>query len=112
MGRISEKNSKAGRHIKFFVRQPKKIHLPVSISRRCVSVSCSLSTVCAFTFFKPALMTSAKAIQIAKEIDSARCKGNWNALPELARRYKKHNPDGTGKLSLFSPITLDVGPYS
>ena len=45
-------------------------------------------------------MTSAKAIQIAKEIDSARCKGNWNALPELARRYKKHNPDGTGKLSL------------
>ncbi|GAB5590884.1 hypothetical protein Unana1_05784 [Umbelopsis nana] len=39
-------------------------------------------------------MTSSKAIQIAKEIDAARCKGNWIALPELARRYKKHNPDG------------------
>ncbi|KAG2185895.1 hypothetical protein INT43_002333 [Umbelopsis isabellina] len=40
-------------------------------------------------------MTSAKAIQIAKDIDAARCKGNWIAIPELARRYKKHNPDGT-----------------
>lgn len=42
-------------------------------------------------------MTSSKAIQIAKEIDAARCKGNWIALPELARRYKKHNPDGIGE---------------
>ncbi|KAI7864852.1 hypothetical protein BDF14DRAFT_1139781 [Spinellus fusiger] len=38
---------------------------------------------------------SAKAIQIAKDIDVCRCKGNWLAIPELARRYKKHNPDGT-----------------
>ncbi|KAI8329525.1 hypothetical protein BC941DRAFT_518674 [Chlamydoabsidia padenii] len=26
--------------------------------------------------------------------NNARCKGQWNRLPELARRYVKHNPDG------------------
>ncbi|KAI9025825.1 hypothetical protein CLU79DRAFT_65757 [Phycomyces nitens] len=39
-------------------------------------------------------MTTIKATQIAKDIDSCRCKGNWEAIPELARRYRKHNPDG------------------
>ncbi|CAO3629040.1 unnamed protein product [Mucor hiemalis] len=39
-------------------------------------------------------MVSTKAITIAKEIDAARCKGNWQAIAELARRYKKHNPTG------------------
>lgn len=42
-------------------------------------------------------MTSAKAIQIGKDIDVARCNGNWVAIPELARRYKKYNSDGGGK---------------
>ncbi|KAI8881422.1 hypothetical protein K501DRAFT_6050 [Backusella circina FSU 941] len=37
---------------------------------------------------------SSKALQIAKEIDLARCNGNWSALPELGRRYKKYNPEG------------------
>lgn len=41
-------------------------------------------------------MVSTKAITIAKEIDAARCKGNWQAIAELARRYKKHNPTGIG----------------
>ncbi|KAG2206740.1 hypothetical protein INT47_003682 [Mucor saturninus] len=39
-------------------------------------------------------MVTNKALVIAKDIDIARCKGNWQALPELARRYKKHNPPG------------------
>jgi hypothetical protein len=40
-----------------------------------------------------------KAIIISKEINVAQCKGNWQAIPELARRYKKHNPGGIGKRS-------------
>ncbi|KAF0420930.1 TPR-like protein [Gigaspora margarita] len=35
-----------------------------------------------------------KANQREKEIDAARCKGNWNAIPELARKFRKHSPDG------------------
>ncbi|CAG8433123.1 7787_t:CDS:10 [Ambispora gerdemannii] len=35
-----------------------------------------------------------KASQREKELDAARCKGNWVAIPELARKYRKHNPDG------------------
>ncbi|KAI8374555.1 uncharacterized protein BYT42DRAFT_410897 [Radiomyces spectabilis] len=40
-------------------------------------------------------MSSAKLQQISRDIEVARCKGNWQAIPELARRYKKYNPDGT-----------------
>ncbi|CAJ0644372.1 10956_t:CDS:10 [Entrophospora sp. SA101] len=36
----------------------------------------------------------AKASQREKEIDAARYKGNWNVIPELARKYRKHNPAG------------------
>ncbi|KAI8062688.1 hypothetical protein BC940DRAFT_308128 [Gongronella butleri] len=36
---------------------------------------------------------STKAKQLAKEIDHARCKGLWQNVPELARRYKKHSND-------------------
>lgn len=43
-----------------------------------------------------ASMTTSKAIQIAKDIEDARCKGNWKLMPELARRYRKHNPKGEG----------------
>ncbi|KAK9765547.1 hypothetical protein K7432_006033 [Basidiobolus ranarum] len=39
-------------------------------------------------------MLSAKAIQIEKDINVARCQANWPAIPELARRFKKHNPAG------------------
>ncbi|ORX80563.1 protein prenylyltransferase [Basidiobolus meristosporus CBS 931.73] len=39
-------------------------------------------------------MLSAKAIQIEKDINTARCQANWPAIPELARRFKKHNPAG------------------
>jgi hypothetical protein len=42
---------------------------------------------------------SSKAIQIAKDIDLARCNGNWSALPELGRRYKKYNPEGASKFT-------------
>jgi hypothetical protein len=65
-----------------------------------------------------------KANQRAKELDAARCKGNyyilffllkspvsnftdlseigsWSEVPELARKYRKHNPAGVGKFELF-----------
>lgn len=42
-------------------------------------------------------MASAKAIQIGKDIDTARCNGNWVAIAELARRYRKYNSEGTSK---------------
>lgn len=42
-------------------------------------------------------MISAKAIQIGKDIDIARCNGNWIAIAELARRYRKYNSEGAGK---------------
>jgi lipocalin len=44
-------------------------------------------------------MSSAKAVQIAKDIDVARCNGNWTAITELARRYKKYNTEGASKVS-------------
>ncbi|RUS13729.1 hypothetical protein BC938DRAFT_477702 [Jimgerdemannia flammicorona] len=40
-------------------------------------------------------MTSSKALQIEKEIDAARCKASWSTIPELTRRYKKHNSEGS-----------------
>ncbi|CAG8488262.1 6514_t:CDS:2, partial [Cetraspora pellucida] len=52
-----------------------------------------------------------KANQREKEIDVARCKGNWGAIPELARKYRKHSPDGLvleqtalGELALVQAI--------
>lgn len=42
-------------------------------------------------------MISAKAIQIGKDIDLARCNGNWLAITDLVKRYKKYNSDGAGK---------------
>lgn len=45
-------------------------------------------------------MASAKAIQISKDIDVARCNGNWAVIPELARRYKKYYSEGTGESSI------------
>lgn len=39
-------------------------------------------------------MASTKAIQIGKDIDAARCSGNWLAIHELARRYKKYHSEG------------------
>ncbi|KAI8144131.1 hypothetical protein BJV82DRAFT_77364 [Fennellomyces sp. T-0311] len=41
-------------------------------------------------------MTTTKASQLAKDIEIARCKGNWQAIPDLARRYKKYNNTGAG----------------
>lgn len=48
-------------------------------------------------------MTTSKAIQIAKDIEDARCKGNWKLMPELARRYRKHNPKGEGIVHIYPP---------
>ncbi|CAO3611070.1 unnamed protein product [Cunninghamella echinulata] len=39
--------------------------------------------------------SSNKLSLITKEIDIARCNGHWQVIPDLARRYKKYNPDGT-----------------
>ncbi|KAI7873905.1 hypothetical protein K492DRAFT_47384 [Lichtheimia hyalospora FSU 10163] len=40
-------------------------------------------------------MTTSKISQIVRDIESARCKGQWYAIPELARRYKKYCSSGT-----------------
>ncbi|CAO3618316.1 unnamed protein product [Cunninghamella blakesleeana] len=39
--------------------------------------------------------SSNKLTHIINEIDIARCKGHWKSIPDLARRYKKYNPDGS-----------------
>jgi hypothetical protein len=46
-------------------------------------------------------MTSIKAIQIGKDLDSARCSGNWAVIPDLARRYKKYNSEGSSTIVIF-----------
>ncbi|KAL9556166.1 hypothetical protein MBANPS3_001996 [Mucor bainieri] len=52
-------------------------------------------------------MVTNKAITISKEIDTARCKGHWQAIPELARRYRKHNPQGLAlEQSILAEATL------
>lgn len=53
-------------------------------------------------------MTTSKATQIAKDIEDARCKGNWKLMPELARRYRKHNPKGEGinTTHVYHPTSL------
>ncbi|KAI8085699.1 hypothetical protein BDF21DRAFT_243522 [Thamnidium elegans] len=53
-------------------------------------------------------MTSAKAIQIAKDIDASRCSGNWLAITELARRYKKYNPDGAEQTVLAEANLIQI----
>lgn len=42
-------------------------------------------------------MLTNRAIVIEKDIDLARCQSNWQAIPELARKFRKHNPNGIGK---------------
>ena len=32
----------------------------------------------------------------AADLDAARCRGDWVAVPDLARRYKKYHLDETG----------------
>ena len=44
-------------------------------------------------------MITAKASQLARNLEIARCKGNWNAIPDLARRYKKYNGTGRGMVT-------------
>jgi hypothetical protein len=33
-----------------------------------------------------------KAAQYIQQLDEARCEGNWDAVPELVRKIKKHAP--------------------
>ncbi|CAG8550778.1 5734_t:CDS:10, partial [Acaulospora morrowiae] len=40
------------------------------------------------------MVNPTKANQREKEIDVARCKGNWDAIPELARKFRKHSASG------------------
>jgi hypothetical protein len=41
-----------------------------------------------------------KAAQYIQRLDEARCEGNWDAVPELVRKIKKHAPHRTC-MSLF-----------
>jgi hypothetical protein len=36
-----------------------------------------------------------KAAQYIQQLDEARCEGNWDAVPELVRKIKKHAPHRT-----------------
>ncbi|CAO3595862.1 unnamed protein product [Absidia cylindrospora] len=55
--------------------------------------------------------SSSKISQILEEIDTARCKGRWKAIPNLARRYVKYNPEGTGleQLVLAEATLVQLG---
>ncbi|KAM6527106.1 hypothetical protein FSOLCH5_003177 [Fusarium solani] len=34
-----------------------------------------------------------KAVQYMHQLDHARCDGNWDVVPELVRKVRKHAPD-------------------
>ncbi|KAI9484821.1 hypothetical protein BDB00DRAFT_109803 [Zychaea mexicana] len=36
-----------------------------------------------------------KVAQSAADLDTARCRGDWSSIPQLAQRYKKYHPDET-----------------
>jgi hypothetical protein len=37
----------------------------------------------------------AKAVHYIQQLDEARCYGNWDVVPELLRKVKKHAPNRT-----------------
>ncbi|ORX42324.1 hypothetical protein DM01DRAFT_1341090 [Hesseltinella vesiculosa] len=39
-------------------------------------------------------VNSTKTAHIVQELDSARCRGHWHLVPDLVKRYIKHNPQG------------------
>ncbi|KAG9298511.1 hypothetical protein G9A89_016508 [Geosiphon pyriformis] len=39
-----------------------------------------------------------------KRLDEARCKGNWSEIKEMARKYRKHKPEGIGMLKAFDVL--------
>ena len=41
-------------------------------------------------------MSEIKAKKYYKDIEDARCKGQFQLLSELGRKYKKHEPRGEG----------------
>ena len=47
-------------------------------------------------FFYTTMELLSKPLQAAADLDTARCKGQWQMIPELARRYKKYHPDESG----------------
>lgn len=53
-------------------------------------------------------MSIAKAKAIEKDIERARLTGNYAALPELARRFRKHEPSGAGNSSAYSWYSLGM----
>ncbi|KAI9278254.1 hypothetical protein BDA99DRAFT_531025 [Phascolomyces articulosus] len=40
-------------------------------------------------------MDTNKVAQSAADLDTARCRGEWSSIPQLAQRYKKYHPDET-----------------
>jgi hypothetical protein len=47
-----------------------------------------------------------KAAQYIQQLDEARCEGNWDAVPELVRKIKKHAPHRTCTSAFGSGIEL------
>ena len=47
-----------------------------------------------------------KAAHYIQQLDEARCEGNWDTVPELVRKIKKHAPQRT----CMSSIGLEQRP--
>lgn len=46
--------------------------------------------------FLPTMELLSKPLQAAADLDTARCKGQWQSISVLADRYKKYHPDESG----------------
>lgn len=47
-----------------------------------------------------------KAANYIDQLENARCNGDWQAVPELVRKIRKHAPDRscTTRQTLFAPV--------
>lgn len=62
-------------------------------------------------FFLPLYTTTmellSKPLQAAADLDTARCKGQWQSIPVLADRYKKYHPDESGTYIVYICMCTD-----
>jgi cargo-transport protein YPP1 len=47
-----------------------------------------------------------KAANYIDQLDNARCTGNWQAVPELIRKIRKHAPDRSCTIVLTRNLDL------
>lgn len=51
---------------------------------------------------------AAKAASYIQQLDDARCEDNWDAVPELIRKVRKHAPD---RSCMCSPPPCSAAPH-